>query len=167
MKTKYIIISLISILFISYLSSCAKDEEKKEPTKLELVSEKVWEIDDITMDPGITYMGIAFTDASMFLEECMTDNTYKFQKDGKTIMNEGPTKCNDTDPDEIQEGTWEFNADKTKMIFSGSAFLGEMNMESLTTDKLVLTRIETLPDTTVNSITIPGGDQKIIITYIH
>ncbi len=177
MKVNYYILILVSTLTLSFFSSCKKNQEKTEgpepePTKTELITQEEWKITDIKMSPGITYGGLTFTDGGMFLEECVKDNKYTFNSDHTTTMNEGTTKCDSTAEQEIQEGTWEFNEDETKMIFSDSDFLGQLEMERLTTEELVLSRIETLPDTTItipdySSIVIPGGDQKLTITFKH
>ena len=172
MKTNKQIFLTVVLSIIIFISSCKKDEDVvPEPTKTELITEKSWVISDIKMSPGITYGGLTFTDGSMFLEECVKDNKYTFNADHTTTMNEGETKCDETAEQEVQEGTWEFNEDETKMIFLGSEFLGSTEMESLTADELILSRIEELPDTTIDfsgtPITIPGGDQKLTITFKH
>ena len=168
---KYLLFAVISSIII-FTGSCKKDEQPEpEPTNTEKITEKAWLISDIKLSPGIKVGIITFTDGDMFLEDCVKDNKYTFNSDYTTTMNEGKKKCDENAEQEIQEGTWKFNEDETKMIFSGSEFLGDMEMESLTTDELVLSRIENLPDTTFEisgtPISIPGGDQKLTLIFKH
>ncbi|MBT3209829.1 MAG: hypothetical protein HN704_11690 [Bacteroidetes bacterium] len=167
---KYLFIAVVSSIII-FTNSCKKDEQP-EPSNTEIITEKSWHISDIKLSPGISVYGLTITDGDMFIEECVRDNQYTFNPDYTTTMNEGATKCDENAEQEIQEGIWKFNEDETKMIFSGSVLLDSMDMESLTAEELILSRIESLPDTTITipnfpSITIPGGDQKLTITFKH
>ena len=172
MKANYYILILFSTLILSFLSSCKKEKEESDLTKTELITQKEWKITDIKMTPGITYGGLTFTDGAMFLEECVKDNKYTFHTDHTTTMNEGELKCDSTAEQEVREGTWSLIEDETKIIFSDSDFLGEMEMERLSADELVLSRTQLLPDTSIiipnySTIIIPSGEQKLIITFKH
>ncbi len=163
------IISSILIILISITFSCKKDEPETnvEPTNTEIITKSPWHIDAVTIEPGFIYAGFTVTDGAMFIENCVKDNTYLFKVSGEIIVNEGETKCDSTAKQESQQGTWAFNDDETKMIFTDNDFLGEMKMESLRPTKFILSRTKTVPDTTIGDFSIHGGEQKLSITFIH
>lgn len=165
--------TIVAAVLILSISSCKKDDDTPaSKSKQQLVSQKSWTISDVKMSPGITIQGFNITDAGMFIEECIKDNSYTFNLDSTITMNEGATKCSENSPQEVQDGTWVFNEDQSKMIFSDNEFLGHLSMDELTENKLILSRTEFISDTTItipgsSQITIPGGDQKIILTFTH
>ena len=166
------ILSIIVLAF--FISSCEDDDADNMPTKskTQLISENPWVLDRATMEPGIEVAGFPFTDASMFLEACMKDNTYNFKTDSTISMDEGATKCDSTAEQTIDNaGTWHFNEAQTEIIFTDNEYFEGMTLKELTATDLVLTRIEVLPDTTItfgdNEITIIGGEQTFSLIFEH
>jgi Lipocalin-like domain len=56
------------------------------------------------------------------LPECTKDNYFIFQPDGTLIVDEGATKCNDSNPQRISSGTWQLMNNSTQLQFTDEVF---------------------------------------------
>ena len=75
---------------------------------------------------------------------CVNDNFYDFKSDGTVISDEGPTKCNESDPQQVQ-GDWSFNDDETVIIYTSPRNNVEYrNLEKLDDDEFVVSMNETI-----------------------
>ena len=79
------------------------------------------------------------------IKSCFKDNTYTFKSDSTGIADNGPTKCNPTDP-QTTPFTWSFGGTNQSTIKSDADPLlaSGLNIFSLTSTKIVLYK-----DTTV------------------
>jgi len=161
--------TITAVLLISFfVFSCSEDEvAAPQATKTELLTQEPWLLDRATMTPGITYNGLTFTDATMFIQSCVKDNSYTFKLDNTTSMDEGDLKCDSSAQQVVDAGTWKFNDDETEILFTDNVDLEGMTLKSLSSKELILTRTEALQDTTIESISIPEGDQTISLYFKH
>jgi len=79
---------------------------------------------------------------------CVIDNVGTFTSDHQVIVDEGPTKCNSSDP-QTSTGTYSFNGDNTQLTVSFNGF-SDVNY------------VRTLNSTTLKLEQISSGD---IVTY--
>ena len=101
MKKQLIIIAFISGSFFS----CTKEKAKTDPVveKTNILTDGVWHFTDYKYNGGIANTITTYND----LPGCRQDDLRSFYKDGTGEINEGPTKCNSTDP-QSQSVQWKF-----------------------------------------------------------
>ena len=120
-------------------------------TKTELLTTGSWRLSTATVNG---------TDASGMIQACQRDNVLVFAAAGTGNANEGATKCNAGDPDNIPF-TWNFASSETilhvstALITSGS---NDLVLESLSSTQLVVTEAYS-PG--------PGPTYNIKMTFIH
>lgn len=89
---------------------------------------------------------------------CYQDNQYIFKSDLTVITEEGPTKCNSTDPQIISTGTWKLldNNKKLESTTSGFTIVADILELTATTLKIRyehnLTGIKTVTTTTYKKL---------------
>ena len=91
---------IISLLFVS----CTKNTKDPDwiAINTEILTSGIWQFSDYRYDDGFSSI---VTYAS--LPACRQDDQRKFNNDGTGEKNEGPTKCNSTDP-QTQSVQWRF-----------------------------------------------------------
>jgi hypothetical protein len=106
---------LVSVAFL--LTNCGKDTttiitnppNPPNPTPTEvktaLLVGKSWVLTGYTLALG----SAAATDQYSTVAACKKDNSAKFTADGKYSEDEGATKCNASDPQIAESGTWLFS----------------------------------------------------------
>lgn len=128
MKEKFV------ILVIALLSvwSCKKDEK----TTIEILASHPWKLSAATINPGVVNPanGSVLSDMLAILGTCLSDNVYSFTSDGKFIEDEGPTKCDLTDP-QTNSGNLNLSDDGKTATVDGVLF----NFEEVSEDKVVYT----------------------------
>lgn len=120
-----------------FFTSCKKDEikeeDKKEPTKSELIQANIWMITSLKTG-GFDVWN------TPFVEICQKDNTMDFQTNDRLIVDEGEVKCSDDDPQTTQ-GEWKIIGD-TKLYLNilllGSPFNDTADIVSISDTKLVI-----------------------------
>lgn len=140
--------SLCLALFI--FPACRKDEDPKQKTKTELLTQSSWRFGAAT---------VGGTDVSGFLQACQKDNTMIFLAAGTGTLNEGPMKCNGSDP-QTTPFTWSFSSGETLLNISATLFTGGSNtftIVALNETQLVLSQI----------ITVGGSPQNVVVTFLH
>ena len=128
MKRTYSASLLITVFTLCLeMESCKKDEAPLNP----IVGK--WKL------TGYSQNGV---DVYRNINTCITDNTATFTSDLKLIFDEGPTKCNPSDPQAITE-TYSFNSDNTQLTVSGtsSSEIYKIQILNSTTLKLELTTL--------------------------
>lgn len=50
------------------------------------------------------------SDIRVMLEDCDQDDTEMFKAGGKTMKHNGKNKCDEEEEDEVESGTWKYNA---------------------------------------------------------
>lgn len=120
------------------ISSCKKDDDNNStpannnnsgggstPTKTEMLTAKKWKV------VGLTVGG---QDFYAQMDACDKDDTYEYKTDGTYIEDEGATKCDPGDPQEITKDTWKFTDNETKIVADGIT----ATIKEMTATKMVL-----------------------------
>lgn len=89
-------------------TSCKKDEEL---SKTEMLTTGSW------IQVGATEDGQDVWDADY--EDCEKDDITTFSSDGTFTIDEGATKCNPSDPQISDSGTWELSSDEKTITIKG------------------------------------------------
>jgi hypothetical protein len=152
---------LLTIGVLAFLISSCKDEEEVKnnvkntapKTKTQLLTEGHWMIVEGTISPDIIIdipaIGLIDTISDYFEllaslgqgQDCYKDNQLWFLKDSTVVNDEGPTKCNGTDPQQTPGGTWMFVENETKLEVKGNSNFdliqaGPMTIQELTDSTL-------------------------------
>ncbi len=136
--------------FVLILSSCKKDNTPAAKTKTDLITQGSWKFSSAT---------VGGSDVSAFLQSCQKDNIVTFAAAGTGTVDEGPTKCNSSDP-QTSSFTWNFANNETVLHVSTTFFAGgsnDSNLVTLTETQLVVSQ----------NVTISGSSQTAIVTFIH
>lgn len=128
MKHKIVILAFSFL----YLWACKKDEK----TTIEILASHPWKLSAATINPGLVNPanGSVISDLLAILGTCLSDNTYSFTSDGKYVEDEGPTKCDPTDP-QTNSGDLNLSADGKTATVDGVVF----TFEEISEDKVVYT----------------------------
>ena len=143
-KNGAIIPCLIALASLTIWSACKKNSSSSTDTssRTTLITTGSWKIDSAGADlnkDGI----IDVVDTTLL--SCEKDNTYTFNKDSTGLADEGPTKCNSTDP-QSTPFTWSFSGTGQSVIKSdaNALLVNGIGIYSMTSTKMVLYK-----DTTV------------------
>jgi hypothetical protein len=118
---KKFILSAFIIILLS--TSCAKSDDNTSstptgsntppPTKTELLTDKNWVLAALTVNGE---------DKLSTVRDCKVDDIHIFKTDITYTLDEGPTKCNATDPQIAATSLWEFLDNETKIKFRRQIF---------------------------------------------
>ena len=136
----------LKLLFFALLAfsvySCSKDDDDDGPvTNVELISASAWKFDTAGIDANRDGTIDAAIPEDM-LESCDTDNTILFRTDGTGTIDEGATKCDDSNPQSVGF-TWSFKNNETVINFSDTLFgglTGDVTIRRLTATQLELAK---------------------------
>ncbi len=120
---------LISTLLFS-ISSCKKDSTNSENT-FDLLTSGPWKTIEQSWNPSNT----GWSDFYAGIPTCLKDNTITYRSDLSSLTDEGPTKCNSSDPQTIT-GTWSLYANNTKYSVTVNGNTTEYEILELTTQTL-------------------------------
>ena len=111
---KVILISL-SIMALSFYS-CKEDSETPEipKTKTELLCASAWKYFSATITPGIEINGVMTNNLFEGADPCDLDDLEIYKSDGTGSFDDGPTKCDPSDP-QSDPFTWKFNTTETTL----------------------------------------------------
>jgi hypothetical protein len=126
------LIPLIAVSTALFFTACDKDPEITVQSKTEMLTTGSWKITSLMID--VNGDGTYEMDALAGAATCETDNYIIFKTNGTTELNEGPTKCDPSDP-QITNGTWAFAASETKINIDGD----EHTIDELTSSTLRVT----------------------------
>lgn len=148
---KYIMLPLLFWAFA--FVSCKKDknEDEKEPTKKELLSNK-WKVSDVKNEDGTSVINFPVPQIV-----CLKDNIFTLKADDTYTIDEGTVVC---EPSTAQSGTWSLTGNDAKIQFTPS------DGDPLTVD---LIEVNTTSLTIAYAITgtgIPGADGTYTIILI-
>lgn len=152
MQKRIILLSALFSFFLLLNSSCSKNDDPAPAakTKTELITKSPWKFSDAKVS-GIS--------VASFLQTCQKDNSLTFIAAGTGTADEGVTKCNVGDP-QTNPFTWSFQTSETVLFVSTPFFTGgssTFTLVSLTETELVVSQ----------NITVSGGTQNAVITFIH
>ena len=91
---------LLIMSFSLFLSGCKKNSEEPKTTT-ELLTLGPWKMIEETWNPN----NAGWTDFYPGVPTCLKDNSIAYHLDLSVLADEGPTKCNVSDPQTIP-GTW-------------------------------------------------------------
>ena len=159
---KKLLLSL-TVLSVIGFSSCSDkktdDPQPKAKSRTELLTSAHWQMIAGTIVPPITIdiFGQTVTISDIFdftgAEPCSKDDLQIFNTDGTITNDEGPTKCDPSDPQTSSGGTWAFfeNDTKLRMIDDGDTTI--INVTELSTTTLKGNTIMELEDMNGNPVT--------------
>src|SRR5678815_4628194 len=123
MKQKIQLAALLSLIACAtFVISCKKDKENNATkTKTELITAGTWKRTALISTPAYDWNanGVSDTDVLKIMFPCEKDNFDRYLANGMIETDEGPTKCNPTDP-QTWTVTWRFADNETKLIFDGT-----------------------------------------------
>jgi hypothetical protein len=125
---------LLTVITISCLLSCKKDEQVQAKTRTQLLTDRFWKQVKVEQrfnpsDP--------WTDMTSSISSCDLDNHIAFSILGIFMETEGATKCNAGDPDEVLVGNWTFQSSETVLQLTAPS-VGTVNLNILTLDENTL-----------------------------
>ncbi len=127
---------LLPLLFLVLFTanSCKKKNDQK--SKTQLITERDWKVSELkerlNTDP--------WDDLLAGEPACNLDDRYVFSTNNSYETNEGPSKCNTSDPQVIDTGIWAFIDNETKFSIDGQTFV----IEELTSSKFTLVYTQTI-----------------------
>ena len=126
------------------LPACKKDDKSK--TRTELLTSGSWHVTGYTVDPAIDWDGDGTEESDIYaiMEQCIKDDHTTFTADGTGELDEGPTKCNDNDP-QVTPLEWSLDQSEEQLTVEGTDYL----IQSLTESQLVVKEIEVISAVTV------------------
>ncbi len=139
MNIKFIIPSLL-FAFVLITSGCSKSAEDK-------LTGHAWVITSLKATQGTFSMDIlALTDA------CIKDDQTTFNENGTATIDEGASKCNSTDPQTYDGGTWALSEDEKTLSLTSDGETVNWTLTKLETDLLEATA--SVVDPTDLSVTV-------------
>lgn len=111
---------LLTLLFVS----CQKPKDSTDilAEKTNFLTAGVWHFTGYRYNNGIGSIVTTYTD----LPACRQDDLRSFTKNGTGDMNEGPTKCNSTDPQSIAVQWYFVNAQTNWININGTEYIVNM-----------------------------------------
>lgn len=112
----------LCIIGATALVSCKKDKKEESPkTKMELITTGSWKRTALVSTPAYDWNanGVFDTNILNTMFSCEKDNFDTFKSNGIFETDEGPTKCNPSDPQKWTV-SWTFADNETKLIFDGT-----------------------------------------------
>lgn len=143
----------LCLLLITGLAACEKENDP--PSNAALIVGKDWKITKYFVSENSSPPYDLFTTPNISI--CTKDDIYKFSSDGKYIIDEGGTRCYQSDPQIYQEGTWVITDHilKWTYAFQRGHFTETYTILELTARQMVLER----------TFTEQGATYVLKITY--
>ena len=143
---KHVFKAVTCILIISFSSSsCSKSTDASTSataaTKTQLLTSSDWII------IGLEYRketATTWTDDYALWLACQKDNKFVFKTNNSYEFNEGASKCNPSDPQILQAGTWQLTSNETVLAIqqeTNGTDAFNANIESLTSNSLIFSYI--------------------------
>lgn len=109
---------LISLLMLLAFSSCNKEEPTPVVTTQDYLTAHNWRMTAQVVDPGIDVNGTTVTDIYVLFLDCTKDDLMKFETNGTITDDEGPSKCDPSDPQTTTDGKWVLSSDNKTITTS-------------------------------------------------
>ncbi len=135
--SRMLFLSVLSLTFL--FSSCQKDDDVTVNT--DLLTSSIWKMTAVTVDPAFPtfdYEGNitgSTNDFFSMIEDCLKDDTYSYNADKSLVLDEGASKCDNSDPQKVT-GSWSFNSDETTLTITFDGYPQTMTIIELT-DKVI------------------------------
>ena len=125
-KAIFKITALALISSVSLISCKKENDDVSANTKL--LTQQEWKLskkeEKVNSDPFIDYLPS--------LMPCTQDDKYVFRTNNTYEINEGATKCNNSDPEIILTGTWQFTQNETKIkIDAAESLINQLDNNTL------------------------------------
>lgn len=104
---------LLMLTALTLSTSCQKDKKKTttpSTVKTDYLTKAPWNV--ILLRSSLD--GVTWFDETSTLDACELDNTETFLKNFSGIIDEGPSKCDPSDP-QTTDFNWSFNTDQTTL----------------------------------------------------
>ena len=137
-KTLFLVLAASIVAF----TACEKDKDSEPKSKTSLLTSESWKMTASVVDPAVDWDGFGTMVTNIYsqMPACSKDDIVTFKSNGTYINEEGPSKCDPSDPDVIDTGTWTFNSDETKIIIDdGEGFTMDANILELTSSSMKIT----------------------------
>ena len=128
----------LPILLVTAFVGCKKDSSESA-TRTELITKATWKYDNAWVDLDKDGKADSQVPAA-YLSACQIDNTITLKKDGTGTMDEGASKCNETDP-QTASFTWAFADNEGTVSISANVIAGmggDLKITTLNDSKLQL-----------------------------
>ncbi len=128
-KLTFALAALVALTLM--VSSCKKDKDNPTPstpapqTKTQILTSHSWIAKSMVSNN---------VDFYPFMPACEKDNFLTFKANGTSTYDEGALKCDPSDP-QVENGTWKFIANETKIIIDNS---DTAEVQTLTAETLVI-----------------------------
>lgn len=137
--------NLFVFVLIAFCFSCKKEEATPvPPTKTELLTSSAWKCVAGSVTPAYDVLGNGTPISGEYWSKapsCWKDDIWSFTTAGKFTHDEGPTKCNSSDPQIYSQGTWKFetaeNVIRITDSTNGDSFLWGINELTANSLKIV------------------------------
>ena len=153
MQKKAFFSGIVIFLATVFVIACKKESDSNNnnagKTKTELITSSTWKFDNAKL--GVV-------DVSGFFDDCEKDNTVTFVSNGTGSIDEGATKCDPADPQNVPFD-WTFQNNETSIhtttpLFPGT---GDFTISTLSETQLAVAR----------DAVIAGITQSFVITMKH
>jgi len=129
---------LISVCLTILLGACIKEESKEiKKSNTEYLTTGVWYLRAFIINPGVVIGNNTVTDFYATLPACEKDDFQKFYINGTAVTDEGPTKCDPSNP-QLDDFTWSLEVNETKLVFDLNQ---PYDLNKLDANNLILTRV--------------------------
>lgn len=152
---------LFPAVLLLAMASCEKDSDKGETpteTKTDILSKQIWLYESSGLDPDKNGTIDSPLPAGT-IKACTIDNNLSFSSNGQGTMNEGPTKCNNTDPQTLPI-KWGFASNEANLDITGTGETGLSGRFKIL--KLNSTQLSITKDSTNSS-----GTYTFIVNFKH
>lgn len=145
------------ILMALITASCSSDDDANIDTSTpeSTIFNSRWDYVSITANPPVVVNGNEFIDLldiNSPIEQCNRDNQYVFYSESEFLIDERQRACEGNDPYEIvQEGTYQFSADKKTLEFSNG---DRWKILKLDKSSLIIETEETFDDENYSTLTV-------------
>lgn len=140
--------TISSILILVVFLSCKGDDEPVNQ-KEKMLTGKNWRLIAAESDPPILAAGQNISDVYAVMPACAKDDLTKFDSDGSVVFDEGPSKCESTDP-QTETSDWSFNSDKTSITVEIDSKTVSYEILEISDSRLKVSFVETDEDTGTN-----------------
>ena len=153
-------LKIVLLLPVFAFIACDKGEDSKSgATKTDLITKAAWKYEHAALD--INKDGQIDTDLPAgYVTACEKDNTLTFKKDGTGVADEGPTKCDQGDP-QTTTFNWTFENGEQFLVFEQSIFTNIDGIVKILT--LNDTKLELMKEVAIG----PGQNVNVIVRFKH
>lgn len=149
---------ILFVFAVSAIAGSCKKKNESEASRITLLTTSTWKYKEAGVDNNVD--GVIDSPFPLAqADSCQTDFILTFKSDKTGINDEGPKKCNPTDP-QTTPFTWDITNNDTELTLSATILAslggGKLKILDITKDKMTL----------ATSVTVPGLPIVIPATVI-